>query len=188
MGSLRFTLCTAVLAMAALTPAAHAADAAGAVSLTPAVPTPGSDVTLRVSGCTGTQGTASSSAFVADAALTGGEGGLTGETRVRSSVQPGAYEVRVTCGDSSITGRVTVAQQGAGGLGAGGLEQLLRPPSESATPVAPVQAGGGGTAHFATVATSGSGPGSLQAVTGLLLAGLAAAGLGLRARRSRGTR
>jgi len=184
MGSTRLTLCTAVLAVTVLTPTAHAADA-GSVTVTPAAPAPGSDVTLRVSGCPGTEGTASSSAFVADAALTGGQGGLTGETRVRSSVAPGAYDVRVSCAGSAVTGRITVVRQSQGG---GGLEQLFRPPSDSASPVAPVEAGGGGTAHFATVATSGSGPGALQAVSGLTLAGIAAAAFGLRARRSRGTR
>jgi hypothetical protein len=180
MGSLRLTLCTGILAVAALTPAAHAADG-GSVTVTPASPAPGADITLRVSGCTGVRGTAASAAFVADAPLTGGLGTLAGETRVRSSLEPGAYDVRITCSDAVITGTVTVVDGVAGQSG-----QSLRPPS--ASPVAPVDAGGGGAAHFATVATSGSGPGTPQAVTGLALAGIAAVAVGIRTRRSRDTR
>lgn len=182
MGSVRLTLCTGILAVSALAPPAHAADG-GSVTVTPVSPAPGADVTVRVSGCTGVRGTAASAAFVAPAPLTGGQGTLTGETRVRSSVEPGAYDVRITCSEYVITGRITVVDRGAGQSG-----QLIRLPYGSASPVAPVAAGGGGTAHFATVATTGSGPGRLQAVTGLALAGIAAVALGFRARRSRGTR
>ncbi|MFG2608339.1 hypothetical protein ACGFT2_33030 [Streptomyces sp. NPDC048514] len=188
MGSLSLTLCTGILAVAAFTPAAHAADG-GSVSVTPAAPAPGADVTVQTGGCTGGQGTATSGAFVADALLTGGQGSLAGETQVRTSVTPGTYDVKVTCSGRVLTGRITVAAGGSGGLGQlGQLQQLLRPPSDSASPVAPVHAGGGGTAHFATVATSGSGPGTLQEVTGLALAGIAAVAVGFRTRRSRGTR
>ncbi|MFF9088003.1 hypothetical protein ACF1BE_16560 [Streptomyces sp. NPDC014991] len=184
MGSLRLTLCTGLLAVAALAPAAHAVSAdGGSVSVTPASPVPGADVTLRVSGCTGRQGTAASAAFVADARLTGAQGSLTGETRVRTSIEPGAYQVRITCAAYAITGRITVTRAAAGRGG-----EPVRLPDAAASPVAPVSAGGGGTAHFATVATSGSGPGTAQAATGLALAGIAAVAVGLRARRSRGTR
>ncbi|MFG2355924.1 hypothetical protein [Streptomyces sp. NPDC048521] len=183
MGSLRLTVCTGILAVAALTPAAHAADG-GSVTVTPASPAPGADITLRVSGCTGARGTAASAAFVADAPLTGGLGTLAGESRVRSSLEPGAYDVRVTCSDAVITGTITVVDRESGQSGQSQLS--FRPPS--ASPVAPVDAGGGGTAHFATVATSGSGPGPLQAATGLALAGIAAVAVGMRARRSGDTR
>ncbi|MFF9769801.1 hypothetical protein ACIGXF_05480 [Streptomyces sp. NPDC053086] len=191
MGSLRLTLCTATLAAAAVTavaPAAHAADG-GSVTVTPASPAPGTDVALRVGGCTGEQGTATSSAFVSDARLTGAEGILnraqgvmSGETRVRSGLEPGAYTVKVTCSDRTITGSLTV-----GGPDGAQPAEPVGPLTSSASPVAPVPAGGGGTAHFATVATSGSGPDTGQAVTGLALAGIAAVAVGLRARRSRGT-
>lgn len=192
MGSLRLTLCTGLLAVAALSPAAHAADDGRSVSVTPASPAPGTDVTLRVLGCTGSQGAAASSAFVADAQLTGTQGTLSGETRVRSSLTPGAYDVRVTCSGSVFAGRITVTGKGSGkGSGLFGQTDLfgrLAQPTASPSPVAPVQAGGGGTAHFATVAGSESGPDTVQAVTGLALAGSAAAAVGLlRARRSRGT-
>ncbi|MGW3203204.1 hypothetical protein [Streptomyces sp. NPDC001135] len=182
MGSLRLTLCTGILAVAAFAPAAHAADGAS-VSVTPAFPGPGSDVSLRVRGCSGQQGTATSAAFVSDARLTGSQGALSGETRVRSSLRPGVYDVRITCADSVITGKVTV-----GGAGAGQSAEPGRQPTADTTPVAPVNAGGGGTAHFATVATSGSGPDTVQSVTGLALAGIAAVAVGLGARRSRRTR
>ncbi|MFF1404595.1 hypothetical protein [Streptomyces sp. NPDC058294] len=184
MGSLRLTLCTGFVAVAALAPAAHAVAAdGGSVSVTPASPAPGADVTVRVAGCTGRQGTAASAAFVADARLAGAQGSLSGETRVRTSIEPGAYEVRITCADYAVTGRITVVRAGAGRR-----EETVRLPDVAASPVAPVPAGGGGTAHFATVATNGSGPGTAQAATGLALAGIAAVAVGLRARRSRGTR
>ncbi|MER6380804.1 hypothetical protein [Streptomyces sp. NPDC001250] len=215
MGSARLTLCTGILAAAVLAPAAHAAHAAdaGPVSVTPASPAPGADVALRVRGCSGRQGTAVSPAFVSDARLTGGQGSLSGETRVRSSLKPGAYDVRVTCADYVISGRITVGDRGTGtvqgpgtvqgagtGRGTGSdrgtgndrqdgqSEKPGREPVDGASPFAPVRAGGGGTAHFATVATTESGPDTIQAVTGLGLAGTAAVAVGLRARRGRDPR
>ncbi|OXZ00194.1 hypothetical protein [Streptomyces diastatochromogenes] len=180
MGSVRLTLCTGLLAVAALTPVAYAADDGPGVTVTPAAPAPGGDVSLRVRGCTGAQGTAASAAFVSDARLTGSQGTLAGETRIRTSLEPGGYEVRISCSGTVVTGRITVVETSSGRDGL--------PSDALASPVAPVHAGGGGTAHFATVATSGSAPGTGQAVTGLALAGVAAAAVGLlRARRSRGT-
>ncbi len=70
------------------------------ISVTPSPPAPGSDIQVRAQGCTGRTGTASSRAFVADARLTGsvgGDGAFIGETRVRSSLTPGTYLVKVTC-------------------------------------------------------------------------------------------
>lgn len=196
MGSLRLTLCSGIIAATAFTPsAAQAADGGGThgtggLTVAPAVPLPGTDVSLRVRGCTASQGTAVSSAFVSDARLTGGQGDLSGQTRVRTSLKAGAYDVRITCADYSFTGRISVDESGAG----------ARPDSDSddgpdtgPSPVAPVHAGGGGTAAgadtstlFATVAPTGSGPGAAQALTGLALAGCAAVTVGaLRSRRSR---
>ncbi|MEU6772797.1 hypothetical protein [Streptomyces sp. NPDC046759] len=183
MGSLRLTLCTGILAVSVFAPAAHAADT-GPVSVTPAAPAPGTDVSVRVRGCAGQQGTAVSAAFVTDARLTGSQGTLDGETRVRSSAAPGTYDVRITCGDYVINGRITVTGRGAGQPD----EQPGRQPADAASPVAPVPAGGGGTAHFATVATTESGPDTVQTVTGLALAGIAAAAVGLRTRRDRSDR
>ncbi|MFS8201791.1 hypothetical protein ACLVWQ_24235 [Streptomyces sp. CWNU-52B] len=110
MGSLRLTLCSGVVAAAVLTPAAYAAD--GGIRVTPA-PVPGSDVQLRVRGCSGMSGTAASEAFVADAQLTGKPGTLTGETRVRSTLDPGTYDVKVTCDgfEDKVKGTVTVVDR-----------------------------------------------------------------------------
>ncbi|GCB49058.1 hypothetical protein [Streptomyces sp. NL15-2K] len=181
MGSLRLTVCTAVLAVAALIPIAHAADGGGSISATPSSPAPGAEVALRVSGCAGKTATAASTAFVADARLTGSGGTLAGETRVRSSIEPGPYEVKVSCADSQLNGTLTVA---AGGSSA-------RPgASAAASPVAPVQAGGGGAARLAATDAreAGAGPGVAQTVTGLVLAGVAAVAVVIRGRRrSRGT-
>ncbi|MEU6067215.1 hypothetical protein ABZ864_22675 [Streptomyces sp. NPDC047082] len=181
MGSLRLTLCTGLLVATALVPTAHAAE--GGVSVTPSTPAPGGIVALRVSGCGGTTGTAASSAFVSDARLVGVAGALAGETQVRSAAEPGSYDVKVTCADSVVNGKVTVA--GTSSQDASQPDPLS---SGAASPAAPVDAGGGGTAHFASVDAHADGPGTAHAVVGLVLAGLAAVAVGLRsARRSRET-
>ncbi len=62
------------------------------------------------------------------------------------------------------------------------------PPSPHASPVAPVQAGGGGSADLVAAEERGAGPGTAQGVTGLVLAGVAAVVVALGGvRRSRGT-
>ena len=113
MGSLRVTLsAVAVLGAVSAVPAAHAAD--GGVSVGPSTAAPGDDVALRVSGCPGRTATAVSKAFVADARLTVGEdGALRGESRVRSTLKDGNYDVRVGCGDTTRTGSVTVERRAA---------------------------------------------------------------------------
>lgn len=181
MGSLRLTLCTGVLVVCALTPPVYAVDAGGAgISVSPSSPAPGADVALRVTGCSGKAGSAASRAFVADVRLAGADGTLTGNTRVRASAEPGSYDVKVTCAGSVTTGKVTVVSQ-------------PQSPSQlashlAASPVAPVHAGGGGTTHFATVDVREAGPGTGQAVTGLVLVGAAAGAVAvLSARRSRRT-
>ncbi|MFD0315235.1 hypothetical protein [Streptomyces flavalbus] len=173
MSALRLTLCTGALVAVALTPAAYAAD--GGVTVSPAAPAPGGDIALRVTGCPGRTAVAASAAFVADARLTGTDGTLTGETRIRTALDVGVYGVRVRCGGTDREARLTV---GAGGAAA---------PTGHASPVAPVRAGGGGTAHLATAERS-AGPGTAHTVTGLVLAGVAAVAVALRSvRRSRGT-
>ncbi|PPS74328.1 MULTISPECIES: hypothetical protein [Streptomyces] len=236
MGSLRVTVCTSVLVVVALAPAAHAVDA-GSVSVTPARPAPGSDITLRVTGCAQRTAVAASSAFVADARLTVvGADELVGDSRVRSTLKAGSYAVRVTCGTTRRTGTFTVqggeaghgtgqsgapraavpgappaAEPGAGGRppapGRGGQPPVpgkggqpsapgvgeeafpSHRPGAPASPVAPVQAGGGGAADHLAAEERGAGPGAAQGVTGLLLAGAAAAVVvALRGvRRGRGT-
>jgi hypothetical protein len=156
-------------------------------------PAPGSDVQLRALGCTGTTGTAVSTAFVADARLTGQGGVLVGDTRVRSSATPGAYEVKVSCDgrQNRVTGTITVTAPG----GPSSLRSALAVPTGLAlptglaSPVAPVHAGGGGTAHFASVDARSSSPGTKQAVIGLVLASAAAVAVAVRsARRGHDTR
>lgn len=214
MGSLRVTVCTGVLAAVALAPAAYAADA-GSVSATPATPAPGSDVTLRVTGCAQRTAVATSAAFVADARLTVTDAGeLTGESRVRSTLHAGSYAVQVTCGATRRTGTLTVQDgearrsraetasvPGAGGQppapGKGGQPSApgadeeappSHPPGAPASPVAPVRAGGGGAAGLVAAEERGTGPGTAQGVTGLVLAGVAAVVVALRGvRRGRGT-
>ncbi|MEU9732029.1 hypothetical protein [Streptomyces sp. NPDC048002] len=176
MGSLKVTLCTGlVVAFTALGPAAHAADGGG-LSVNPASPAPGGDVALRMTGCSEKTASAVSAAFVSDVKLTvtDGEGTLVGESRVRSSLEIGAYDVTVTCGDARHTVSMPVGHT----------------PSTPASPVAPVKAGGGGSAvDLAAEDAEGSGgPGTTHAVVGLLLASAAATAVALRsARRRRGT-
>ncbi|MGW5970311.1 hypothetical protein [Streptomyces sp. NPDC055186] len=172
MGSVRRALCTGVLAATALTPAAHAADGADGVSVTPATPAPGTDVTLEVAECAERTAVAVSSAFVSEVRLTVADGVLTGESRVRSTLTAGTYPVRVDCGKSARQGAITVAPAAA----------------PAASPVAPVDAGGGGAARTVAADESGGGPGTAQTVTGLFLAAAAAtAVVRSRVRQNRGT-
>ncbi|WAZ21993.1 hypothetical protein STRCI_003206 [Streptomyces cinnabarinus] len=177
MGSMKVTLCAGAAALfAVLTPAAYAADGGG-ISVNPASPDPGAEVALRVTGCAERTASAVSAAFVSEVKLsvTGADGTLVGESRIRSSLAVGAYEVMVICGEDKRTVSLPVG----------------RPPSAPASPVAPVKAGGGGAAAHLTTAdddTRTTGPGAAQTVTGLVLAGVAATAVALRrARRSRRT-
>ncbi|MPY51667.1 hypothetical protein [Streptomyces acidicola] len=144
MGSVRVTFCSgaAVAVAATLTPGAacpvaYAAD--GGISVTPSPAVPGSDIQLRAQGCsgrTGRTGTASSEAFVADAVLTTGRGGvLVGETRVRSSLRPGTYRVEVPCDgvEDKIETTLMVAER-AGARGPSAATTTRAP----AAPTAPV--------------------------------------------------
>ncbi|MFE9772973.1 hypothetical protein ACFYOV_15055 [Streptomyces sp. NPDC005931] len=183
MGSLRFTLCTTVLAAAALAPAAYAADDGG-ISVTPTAPAPGTDVTLKVAECTERTAVAVSAAFVSEVRLTVADGVLVGESRVRSSLTAGVYDVKVNCGEKERKGLITVApaHHRPG--------NTTEPPTgrDTPSPVAPVAAGGGGTARLSATDTDEEGPGTGQVVTGLLLASVAGAAVVRgRVRRSRGT-
>uniref|UniRef100_UPI00403FF76C hypothetical protein n=1 Tax=Streptomyces sp. DG1A-41 TaxID=3125779 RepID=UPI00403FF76C len=292
MGSLRVTVCTSVLVAAAFTPAAYAADAGG-VSVTPATPAPGSDVTLRVTDCAERTAVARSAAFVADARLTVTDGELVGESRVRSTLDAGTFAVKVTCGEAERAGTFTVRKgeerrsvsgagehpsgpgsvAGTGGKppapgtvgqppvprtvgqppapgaigeppapvtvgqppapgaigeppapvtvgqppvpegggppsgsgddgqrsgsgddgqrsasGGDGQQPASRRPGAHPSPIAPVQAGGGGAADLVAAEDRGAGPGTAQGVTGLVLAGVAAVVVALGGvRRRRGT-
>ncbi|GHE86075.1 hypothetical protein [Streptomyces fumanus] len=183
MGSLKATLCAGAALTAVACPAAATAYAAdgGGVSVTPAAPAPGGEVTLRVADCAEQTAVAVSAAFdsAVELSLTSTDGALVGSGRVRSRAAAGAHAVTVRCGTAERRGTLTVGDR-------------ARPPAQApASPVAPVDAGGGGTAHLAAAPhedARANGPGTAQAVTGLVLAGVAAVAVALRsARRSRGT-
>ena len=185
MGSLRLALCAGAVVAAAFTPDAYAAGVG--VSVTPASPVAGSDIRLTAQGCAGRTATAVSAAFVADARLTGAapDGALVGETRVRSSLAPGTYDIKVGCDghDGKVTGRITVPGATVPGSSSSSSSAPAASASASvsapASPVAPVHAGGGGTAHLASVNAAhavdvrNTGPGVRQAVIGLVLASVA---------------
>ncbi|PSM43767.1 hypothetical protein C6Y14_09120 [Streptomyces dioscori] len=195
MGSLRLALCAGAAAAAALAPMAYAPSvsaADGGVRVTPGSPAPGGDIRLRVQGCTGMTGTAASPAFVADARLAGAQGDLTGETRVRSTLDPGTYDIKVTCDgfEHKLKGTFTVAdkkqrekqeQKEKQEREEKQRRQQKQPdgsaaasPAAPASPVAPVHAGGGGTSRLAAAEARSDGPGTRHAVVGLVLAGVAA--------------
>ncbi|GGS51319.1 hypothetical protein [Streptomyces violaceus] len=74
------------------------------------------------------------------------------------------------------------------GLEDEGQSSASRRPGAHASPVAPVEAGGGGAAHLVAAEDRGAGPGTAQGVTGLVLAGVAAVAVALGSvRRKRGT-
>ncbi|MGP2441088.1 hypothetical protein [Streptomyces sp. JW3] len=194
MGSLKATLCAGTALLAALTPAtAYAADTDG-VLVTPAAPAPGTDVTLRAPDCTEKTAVAVSAAFESDVrlSLASSDGALVGAGRVRTSVTAGAYVVKVRCGSQQREGRLTVGDRGDR------PDEGRTPTPAHASPVAPVDAGGGGAARLAATDAGTAhdpqgearpdGPGTAHAVIGLVLAGVAAVAVALRsARRSRGT-
>ncbi|NEA61590.1 hypothetical protein [Streptomyces sp. SID12488] len=195
MGSMRLTFCAGAAVAAALTPVPVAFAAGGGISVTPSSPAPGSDLRLVVRGCTGRTGTAKSEAFVADVLLAaqGDDGALVGGSRVRSSLSPGTYDVTVGCGgqEGKVSGVIAVAAKGTdkeADEGAG-KPPSTAPSRPAASPVAPVPAGGGGAAEqLAADEARGTGPGTGQAVVGLVLAGVAAIVVAVRGlRRGRGT-
>ncbi|MDH6626648.1 hypothetical protein M2271_004465 [Streptomyces sp. LBL] len=222
MGSAKITLCAGLLAVVAYVPTAYAQD--GGLSVSPSSPAPGSDVGLRMSGCGEKTATAVSAAFVADAELTVADDVLVGESRVRSTLRAGTYDVKVSCGDidreiplTVVDRTVTVVNRPGQAAGPASPVAPASPaspatsaapvapvpraapsapapvpraaPSTPASPVAPVQAGGGGTARLAAAGDAReAGPGTGHAVIGLLLAGVAAVAVVLRgSRRSRRT-
>ncbi|CUM40985.1 putative membrane protein [Streptomyces venezuelae] len=157
-------------------------------TVTPSTASPGADIDVRVQGCKGTTGAAKSQAFVADVELTGRDGGgapLFGDTTIKSGLQDGTYKVTVTCDghDHGDVGTVQVKHH----------QPTHRPthePTHHATPVAPVRAGGGGTAAFAAPAapgvaqtTTGSGLGTPYTLLGLGMAALAAVAVAFRSSR-----
>ncbi|MGI5197764.1 hypothetical protein ACQEVY_29730 [Streptomyces sp. CA-288835] len=201
MGSLQLTLCAGAVVAGAFTPVPASALPMDAlpmdtdVSVSPANPTPGSDIQVRARGCPeGTSGTATatSRAFVADALLAGRTGELVGDTRIRSTLTPGTYDIEVTCGGLADKGG-----QADGSDTATGTLTVVRKPSAAAagpaapsapqSPTAPVSAGGGGSARLSAAQERAEGPGTPHTVVGLVLAGAAAVAVAVRSvRRGRG--
>ncbi|WP_432120664.1 hypothetical protein [Streptomyces sp. S1] len=178
-----------VFVLAPAAGAAHAHDGVR-VTVTPSTASPGDDVDVRVEGCEGTTGAARSRAFTADAELTGRDGGkhpMYGDATLRSGLDAGTYKVSVTCDghEHRDAGTVRVERR----------EPTHRPthePTHHATPVAPVRAGGGGTAAFAAPAAPGvaqaageNGLGTPYTVLGLGMAALAAVAVAFRGSRRR---
>ncbi|MFI1397695.1 hypothetical protein [Streptomyces sp. NPDC020681] len=170
----------AVLVLAA--PATQTAYATDSVEVTvvPAGVAPGGEVEIQVQGCKGTTGAVTSRAFVAETELAVSSRGsrLSGETTVKSSVTIGTYEVSVSC-------------DGRDHAGTGSFKVVKQQPDEQPTPVAPVRAGGGGTAALAVARDDDpadhAGPGTPHTVVGLVLAGVAAVAVALRTSRRRRT-
>ncbi len=118
---------------------------------------PGHEVEVRAFGCEGRTGAVAPRAFVVGARLApepkGGDG-LFAEAMIRGAADSGVYDVTVRCdGRSGVAvGRVHV---GAEGRRADEAPEAARPdragdhhalPRPACSPVAPVRAGGGGTA------------------------------------------
>ncbi|WP_338696906.1 hypothetical protein V2W30_15045 [Streptomyces sp. Q6] len=153
--------------------AAQAADGGGSIAVTPYAVPPGTEVDLRVSGCEGTTGRAYSDAFVSPGVLapSADQPTLFAEARVKTSVAPGNYEIKVTCDgvDGKVKGTVRVLDHSS--------------PSPRPTPTAPVHAGGGGAAE--QLAAVQDGPGTRHALIGLGLTAVAAVAVAFRSVRRR---
>ncbi|MEU5981895.1 hypothetical protein ACE1OA_21815 [Streptomyces sp. JL2001] len=188
--ALRAAGAAAVLVLASTAGTAYAHDGVK-ITVTPSTARPGADVDVRVTGCKGTTGAAKSQAFVADAELTGRDGGdypLFGDTTVKSDLKDGTYRVSVTCDGHSHRDVGTIQVQGH--------HQPTHHPTHEPTyypsPLAPVRAGGGGTAAFAVPAApgvaqtaTGSGLGTPYTLVGLAGAGIAAVAVAVRSARRR---
>ncbi|MEU8525060.1 MULTISPECIES: PT domain-containing protein [Streptomyces] len=178
------------------------------VRVSPATAKPGADIDIRVSGCKGTTGAARSDAFVADAELSGRDGGdrpLIGDTTLKSGLADGTYRITVTCDghDHRDVGTVQVERK---------QKPTHRPthrpthqptqqpthrpthrPTHHETPFAPVRAGGGGAAALAAPGADSAepatveeqGPGTPHTLVGLGLAGVAAVAVAFRHSRRR---
>ncbi|MFI9624885.1 hypothetical protein [Streptomyces sp. NPDC052042] len=147
------------------------------LTVTPSVVAPGGEVALRLDGCGGKGAEGGSDAFVSQARFTpAADGGLFARAWIGADVVPGDHDIRVVCADGTdgATGTVTVAVAGR---------------AAAASPLAPVRAGGGGTAVLTDREARRSGPGVAHAVIGLTLAAVTVTAFVLRSatrRRRRG--
>ncbi|MFD8688327.1 hypothetical protein [Streptomyces sp. NPDC059651] len=181
MRSIPLTFCAAAVVAATLMPASAALaesdsdheDSRSRVTLTlsPSSVSPGGEVDLEADGCKGKEAKGSSDAFVSEARFSPGDGRtLFAEARVRSDAEPGDYDVQVVCKGDKHTKASAVLT----------VVHRSRP-----MPVAPVRAGGGGTAVLADQAAQQDGPGTVHAVVGLALAAVAAVAVAFRSVRRR---
>ncbi|WP_444970920.1 hypothetical protein [Streptomyces sp. SAI-25] len=182
MRSVPITFCAAAAAalIALPIPAAQASPAARAgdddrrgstLSVTPSTIAPGGQVELWTDACgKGRSAKGNSDAFASVAHFRPADDkGIYAEATIRSDAGPGTYDVWVTCenGKGKATGALTVIHH-------------TRP-----SPVAPVKAGGGGTATLAERGADSEGPGVRHAVMGLVLAAVASVAVALRTSRRR---
>ncbi|BBJ43476.1 hypothetical protein SSPO_061940 [Streptomyces antimycoticus] len=178
------TLCAAACAAAAAVTAAAPAladqrhSATTTIRISPHALAPGAEVEIWAFGCPDREATASSPVFVDDAELTPEGNALFSEATIRSTATKGAHRVTVDCADGLAREDREAREDGKGGMGEVSLA-VERPPS----PVAPVRAGGGGTAPDETRARDGIGGAEAY---GLVLSGgtaLAVGGLAVHRRR-----
>ncbi|GHF36606.1 hypothetical protein GCM10010218_17670 [Streptomyces mashuensis] len=141
------------------------------VEVAPLTSKPGAEIRLKVSGCSGDRATAASEAFVSDAKLTrdaAGQARLSADATVRETVTPGTYPVKVDCdGFNVAAGQLTVVDDDRDLSGYHAADRPDRTEHPDASPVAPVPAGGGGTAEAASPEAPDT--------AGLVLAGTTAA-------------
>ncbi|MEU8506028.1 hypothetical protein AB0C40_15190 [Streptomyces brevispora] len=189
MRSIPLTFCAAAVVAATLTPASVALASSGSghqrvsptratLSVSPSSVGPGGEVDLKVDGCKGKEARGNSDAFVSEARFSPGDGdALFAGARIRSDAEARDYEVQVVCKDGKddkgtrASAVVTVVQR------------------DGPAPVAPVSAGGGGTAVLAAHAAHQEGPGTVHAVIGLVLVAVSVVAVvfrGMRRRRPAG--
>ncbi|MFI6864034.1 hypothetical protein ACIBKZ_29755 [Streptomyces sp. NPDC050421] len=181
MRSIPLTFCAVAVAAATLMPASVAlansdsdhedSRSRATLTLSPASVSPGGEIDLEVAGCKGKEAKGSSDAFVSEARFSPGDDRtLFAEARVRSDAEPGDYDVQVVCkGDKHAKASAVLT-----------VVHRSRP-----MPLAPVRAGGGGTAVLADQAAQQDGPGTVHAVVGLALAAVAAVAVAFRSARRR---
>ncbi|WP_405712965.1 MULTISPECIES: hypothetical protein [unclassified Streptomyces] len=181
MRSTTLTFCAAAVVAATLVPASAALAESGSgpaqekgrttLTVTPPSVGPGGEADLRLEGCEGREATGESEVFVSEARFSpAADGGLFAEARISSDASPGEYGIRIDCKDdkgAEAAGTVTVIDRGR------------------ATPLAPVAAGGGGTALFTDREAEQDGPGTVHTVIGLVLAAVAAVAVAFRSARRR---
>lgn len=164
----------------AVVPAAASGDptpdtVTGIVRVTPKKAKPGDEVDLRVDFCQ-RSGQVSSDAFAHDVELQpAADGGLYAEATIRRDVRPGTYEITVTCDPNAPDGQGRIIVVDGHGRDHGGGHGRDGHHYPSASPVAPVHAGGGGTAGGEAGGMSASGTTGLAVAGGAVLLGAAVA-------------